>query len=43
MRTPARRELLDRIEELETENEELQDQLDQISDIIAPSEEEEQD
>ena len=30
-------ELLDRIDELETENSDLQDQLDAISDIVSPA------
>ena len=34
MAAPTRQELLDRIEELETENEDLQSRLDEISDII---------
>jgi len=42
MAVPSRRELLERVEELEAENNELQDQLDQIADIVAPSEEDEQ-
>jgi hypothetical protein len=41
MPTPTRRELTERIEELESENEELQDRLDQISDLAAEEEEEE--
>ncbi|HEV2495233.1 MAG TPA: hypothetical protein VG204_19415 [Terriglobia bacterium] len=39
MAIQTRRELLERIEELETENEELQGQLDEIADIVAPGEE----
>ncbi len=41
MATPSRRELLDRIEELETENDDLQSRIDEISDIIGDEEEEE--
>ena len=41
MAVQSRRELLERIDELETENEELQDQLDQIADIVVPAEEDE--
>ena len=37
----SRKELLDRIEELETENEDLQTRLDEIKDIIGDEEEEE--
>jgi hypothetical protein len=40
MATRTRRELLDRIEELETENEDLQSRLDEISDIVGDGEEE---
>lgn len=43
MAAPTRQELLDRIEELETENEDLQSQLDQIRDIIGDDDEEEDD
>jgi hypothetical protein len=43
MTTPTRKELLERIDELETENEELQSQLDEIADIVAPPEEDEED
>lgn len=39
MAIPTRRELLDRIEELEGQNEELQSQLDEIADIISPADE----
>jgi hypothetical protein len=39
---PTRRELFDRIKELESENEDLQTQIDEIADIVTPSEEEEQ-
>jgi hypothetical protein len=42
MPTPTRRELLERIEELESENEELHSQLDQIADIVGPDEGEEE-
>lgn len=38
MATPTRSELLERIEELESENEDLQAQLDEIADIVAPPE-----
>lgn len=41
MAAPTRQELLDRIEELETENESLQSRLDEIADIIDDSDEEE--
>ena len=41
MAVRTRRELLERIEELEQENEELQGQLDEIRDIIGEEEEEE--
>jgi hypothetical protein len=41
MATP--RELKERIEELEAENEELQERLDSIAEIISPDEEEEDD
>jgi hypothetical protein len=41
MAAPTRQELLDRIEELETENEDLQSQLDQIRDIVGDEDEEE--
>jgi len=41
MAAPTRQELLDRIEELETENEDLQSQLDQIRDVIGDDDEEE--
>ena len=37
---PTKDELMDRIAELEQENEDLQSQLDDIADIVAPSEEE---
>ena len=39
MSTQSRRDLQTRIKELETENEELQSRLDEISDIVAPVEE----
>jgi len=39
MAIQTRKELLERIEELEGENEELQSQLDEIADIVAPPEE----
>jgi vacuolar-type H+-ATPase subunit I/STV1 len=41
MAAPTRQELLDRIEELETENEGLQSQLDEIRDIIGDDDEDE--
>jgi len=41
MAAPTRQELLDRIEELETANEDLQSRLDEISDIIGDNDEEE--
>jgi hypothetical protein len=37
-RQKTREELLDRIDELEAENETLQDQVDSIADIIEPEE-----
>jgi len=37
---PTKEELLNRIADLEQENEELQSQLDDIADIVAPSEDE---
>ena len=40
MAAPTRQELLDRIEELETTNENLQSRLDEIADIIGDNEEE---
>ncbi|HEY6291484.1 MAG TPA: hypothetical protein VI455_07985 [Terriglobia bacterium] len=43
MAVPTRRELLDRIEELETENEELQGKLDEIADLVAPDADSEDD
>ena len=42
MAVQTRRELLERIEELEGQNEELQSQLDEISDIVSPSYDEEE-
>jgi len=39
---PTRRDLLDRIKELESENEDLQTQIDEIADIVTPSEEDEE-
>jgi hypothetical protein len=36
MATQTRRELLERIDQLESENEDLQEQLDSIADIVAP-------
>ena len=42
MSTQSRRDLLTRIKELETENEDLQSQLDEISDIVAPAEDDEE-
>ena len=39
MAAPTRQELLDRIEELETENDDLQSQLDQIRDIVGDDDE----
>jgi tRNA(Ile)-lysidine synthase TilS/MesJ len=41
MPKPTRSELEERIRQLEEENDELQDQLDQIADIAAPPEEDE--
>ena len=41
MAAPTRQELLDRIEELETTNENLQSRLDEIADIIGDNDEEE--
>jgi hypothetical protein len=38
---PTRKEMYDRIKELENENEDLQSQLDEIADIVTPEEEEE--
>ena len=42
-RQKTREELLDRIDELEAENEMLQDQVDSIADIVEGEEEEEDD
>jgi hypothetical protein len=42
MSTATRRDLLTKIKELETENEELQTRLGDISDILAPVEEDEE-
>ena len=42
MAVRTRRELLERIEELEEENENLQSRLDEISDIVGEEEEEEE-
>ena len=36
MPVPTRRELTDRIKELESENEDLQTQIDEIAEIVAP-------
>ena len=41
MAAPTRQELLDRIEELETTNEDLQSRLDEIADIIGDNDDEE--
>jgi hypothetical protein len=41
MPVPTRRELMERIEELEGQNEDLQSKLDEIADLVAPDEEEE--
>jgi hypothetical protein len=43
MAAPTRQELVDRIEELETENEDLQSRLDEIRDIIGDDEDEDTD
>ena len=40
---PTKEKLLERIKELEDANDELNDQLDQISDIVAPPDEDEED
>ena len=40
-RQKTREELLDRIDELEAENETLQDQVDAIADIIEPEDDDE--
>jgi len=42
MSIETRRDLQTRIKELETENEELQTRLDEISDIVAPVDEDEE-
>jgi hypothetical protein len=42
MPVPTRRELLDRIKELEGENEDLQSQLDEIADIVTPEEDDDE-
>ena len=39
----TRQELEDRVDELEQENAELQDQLDAIADIVAPEDEDQDD
>jgi len=41
MPVPSRRELMDRIKELESENEDLQTQIDEIAEIVTPEEEDE--
>lgn len=41
MAAPTRQQLLDRIEELETDNEDLQSRLDEIADIIGDNDEHE--
>jgi uncharacterized membrane protein len=41
MAAATRRELMERIQELESENEDLQERLDEISDLAASEEEEE--
>lgn len=38
MAIPTRRQLMDRIKALESENEDLEGQLDEIADIVTPSE-----
>ena len=40
---PTKNELVERIQDLEGENEELQGQLDEILDIVVPPEEDEKD
>ena len=40
---PTKQELLERIRELEDENEALQSQLDEVAEIVAPIEEESED
>jgi hypothetical protein len=42
MAVPTRRELMEGIEELESQNEDLQERLDEISDLAASEEEEEE-
>jgi hypothetical protein len=42
MAAPTRRELLERIDQLEEKNETLQSQIDEIGDIIAPPEAEDE-
>jgi hypothetical protein len=43
MAVKTRRELTERIEELESENEELQSRIDEIADLVAPDEDEDSD
>jgi hypothetical protein len=43
MATPTRRDLLDQIEELQSQNDELQSKLDDIADLVAAPEDEDQD
>ena len=43
MAVKTRHELLDRIEELEGENEDLQSRIDEIADLVAPDEDESED
>lgn len=43
MAVQTRRELMERIEELEGENEELQSRLDEIADLVSPDEDSEDD
>lgn len=43
MAVKTRRELMERIEELEGENEDLQSRLDEIADLVAPEEDEDSD
>jgi hypothetical protein len=40
MAVPTRRELIDRIKELEEENEDMQERLDEIADLVGEEEEE---
>jgi hypothetical protein len=42
MPVPTRREMIDRIKELESENEDLQTQIDEIAEIVTPEEDEEE-